>query len=58
MKPRQFFTLEDKQIVLTGKSSGIFMSNVNLMCRTVVDLFLSTDKSSAVPKTWSAECGV
>ena len=46
MKARQVFTLEDKQIVWTGKSSGIFLSDVNLMCHTVVDLFDSTDKSS------------
>ena len=39
------FTLEDEQIVWTDKSSGICPSDVNL-CRTVVDLFVSTDKSS------------
>ena len=39
------FTLEDEQIVWTDKSSGICPSDVNL-CRTVVDLFVSTDISS------------
>ena len=39
------FTLEDEQIVWTDKSSGICPSNVNL-CRTVVDLFVWTDKPS------------
>ena len=39
------FTLEDEQIVWTEKSFGIFPSNVNL-CRTVVNLFVSTGKSS------------
>ena len=36
---------EDEQIVWTDKSSGICPSDVNL-CRTVVDLFVSTGKSS------------
>ena len=36
------FTLEDEQIVWTDKSSGICPSDVN-SCRTVVDLFFSTD---------------
>ena len=39
------FTLEDEQIIWTDKSSGICPSDVNLCC-TVVDLFVSTDKSS------------
>ena len=39
------FTLEDEQIVWTDKSSGIWPSDVNLS-RTVVDFFVSTDKSS------------
>ena len=39
------FTLEDEQIVWTDKSFGIFPSNVNL-CRTVVELFVWTDKPS------------
>ena len=39
------FTLEDEQIVWTDKSSGICLSDVNLCC-IVVDLFVSTDKSS------------
>ena len=39
------FTLQDEQIVWTDKSSGVRPSDVNL-CRTVVDLFVSTDKSS------------
>ena len=39
------FTLEDKQIVWTDKSSGICPSDVNLCC-TVIDLFVSTGKLS------------
>ena len=39
------FTLEEKQIVWMDKSSGICPSDVNL-CRSVVDLFVPTDKSS------------
>ena len=39
------FTLEDEQIVWKDKSSGICPSDVNL-CHTVVDLFVSTGKSS------------
>ena len=39
------FALEDEQIVWTEKLSDICPSDVNL-CRTVVDLFVSTGKSS------------
>lgn len=39
------FTLEDKQIVWIDKSSGIWPSDVNF-CHTVVNLFVSTGKSS------------
>lgn len=39
------FTLEDKQIAWTDKSPSICPSDVNLCC-TVVNLFISTRKSS------------
>ena len=39
------FTLEDEQIVWTDKSPGFCPCDVNL-CRTVVELFVSSGKSS------------